>query len=214
MPRFRFSLRSFFLFLLLACLIGSNIFSAREIHRLNENLNEKNRLVENLQVQVGQLVVTDPTKFHVVAVPTYENLTWRWRVHVPEEGANTLRQATLRIPESGIRMNRLLRALPVGESDVIVAIHKDLQDKWYLSTILARRSPAGPLGTQNRQTMPLKWTADSPCWSTDQAGTRGTESMTPGEPMVLLRHRRHKTGAGGRSSPDPEPCDGVLICIE
>ena len=214
MPQLRFSLRSFFLFLFVACLIGSNVFTAWENRRLNEKLNQKDRIIDNLQVQVGQLVVTDPTKVHVVAIPTYEHLTWRWRVHVPDEGVTSLRQATLKIPESGIRMNRLIRALPVGESDVIVAVHKDIDDNWYLSTILARRSPAGPLGKQDQQTRPLKWTTVSPCWSTDQAGTNGTESMTPGEPMVLLRHRRYKRGAGSRFRADPEPCDGVLICIE
>ena len=75
MPRFRFSLRSFFLFLFFACLVGSNLFTAREVNRLNEKLSESHRANEKLQAELGQLVVSDPNKLHAVAVQTHEGLT-------------------------------------------------------------------------------------------------------------------------------------------
>ncbi len=32
----------------------------------------------------GYLDVTDESKYHAIAVPTYDDLTWRWRVWLPE----------------------------------------------------------------------------------------------------------------------------------
>ena len=218
MPRFRFSLRSFFLFLFVACLIGSNLFTAREVNRLNENLNEKNRLIENLQVQLGELVITDPAKLHAVAIPTYDSLTWRWRLHVPNQTKYGIRIATHEVPENGIPPNGESLSLPGGDHEFTATIRKDRNGEWAMNMIFTQRTPMGTVGSSQQNTLAmapdqLQWAAHESSSTSRQAGSNGTESMTPGEPMVLLRHRIMRGLDGGSRSTVPEPCDGVMIWI-
>jgi len=213
----RFSLRSFFLFLFVACLIGSNIFTATEVRRLNEKLNQKDRTIEKLQVQVGELVITDPNKLHAVAIPSYEDLTWRWRLHVPDNTTHLYRFATHDVPETGIPASPDSFPLDGGDYELTAAIRKDRNDDWALN-VFAQRDPFGRIGLRREQTFALdpdhsQWAARAPGSSSRQAGCDGTESMTPGEAMVLLRHRIMRELDDGSSSTVPEPCDGVMIWI-
>jgi hypothetical protein len=216
MPRFRFSLRSFFLVLFIGCLVGSNLFTAREMHRLNEKLNESHRENEKLQAELGQLVVTDPAILHVVAIPSYEATTWRWRLHVPADGRYRIRLATHEIPETGIPTSPHVLDLNGGESELTAAIRKDRNDDWAMNMIVTQRSANG--SSSQRQSLPMapehsKWVAESSGSSTSQAGASRTDSMTPGEPMVLLRHRIMRALGDGSSGTVPEPSDGVMIWI-
>src|SRR6185437_10151640 len=63
MSRFRFSLKSLFLVLLFVSLAASNLFTSYQLKQLHE---------ENLALrkETGRLVIKDPAKLNVVAVPT------------------------------------------------------------------------------------------------------------------------------------------------
>jgi hypothetical protein len=208
MPRLRFSLRSFFLVLFIGCLIGSNLFTALENRRLNEKLNESYGTIEKLQAELGKLVVTDPNKLHVVAVRTYDNLTWRWRLHVPKGRSFHIYVASHEIPENGFPKDENLFLLPDGETSATVAIRRNHLDKWVIRV-------AGPSGSTG-MSIPDEhsaWVANHPGSSENQAGLSGTESTNPGEPMVLLRFRVMQEHADGSASSVPEPCDGVMIWV-
>lgn len=203
MPRFRFSLRSFFLVLFVGCLIGSNIFTAFENSRLRQT-NQK------LQAELGHLVVGDPTRLHAVAVDTHEELTWRWRLHVPEGKSFQLRVATQQVPDSGLPGGSGAFELAEGDYTLTAAIRQDHLQKWRLSV----RSQVGTfrlLFSDDHS----QWIVDSPGAITEQAGSGGiTKSLEPGELMVLLRHRTMQRQADGSSTTVAEPCDGVMIWID
>jgi hypothetical protein len=218
MPRIRFSLRTFFLFLFFACLIGSNIFTASRNKRLNQELNEKTQLIDKLQAELGHLVITDPKKLHAVAIPTYEALTWRWRLHVPTEGKYRIRLATHEIPENGIPTSPYAVDLKGGEYEFTAAIRKGGNDDWAMNMVFAEQLPSGGRSSL-RHTSPMtpedsKWAAEGSGSSTGQAGLFGTASVNRGETMELLRIRAMKKARGGSSSTVPEPSDGVIIWIE
>jgi hypothetical protein len=218
MPRFRFSLRSFFLFLFFACLIGSNLFTAREVNRLNEKLSESHRTIEKLQIQVGELVIIDPAKLYAVAIPSYDTLTWRWRLHVPSQTKYGIRLTTHEVSENGIPPNGESLSLPGGDHEFTAAVRKDRNGEWAINMIFTQQTPTGAVGSSQQNTLAvapdrLQWAAHESGSTSRQAGSNGTESMTPGEPMVLLRHRIMRGLDGGSRSTVPEPCDGVMIWI-
>jgi hypothetical protein len=203
MPRFRFSLRSFFLVLFIGCLIGSNLFTASENRRLR-------RANEELQTELGLLVVGDPNKLHAIAVETHEELTWRWRLHVPKGRTFLVGVSTHEIPGSGLAANFGSFGLPEGDFTVTAAIRRDHLDKWRLNFTM----PSGSIST----TVPderSKWIVDSPGASSEQAGSGGTPKVVDaGEPMVLLRRRLAQQLANGSTRIGRESCDGVMIWIE
>jgi hypothetical protein len=208
MPRFRFSLRSFFLFLIVACLIGSNLFTAREVNRLNEKLSESYRANEKLQAELGLLVVTDPNKLHAVAVQTQESLTWRWRLHVPTGRRFRLFMATQEIPDNCLPTNHSSSGLVEGDFTATAAIRKGHLDKWMFRVMY----PSGSTGMAFSDER-SEWIVNHPGSSESQAGSNDSESTNPGETMVLLRFRVMQRAGDGSSSSVAEPCDGVMIWI-
>jgi hypothetical protein len=208
MPRFRFSLRNFFLFLFVAYLIGSNLFTALENKRLNEKLTESHRAHEKLQAELGLLVVSDPNKVHAVAVQTHESLTWRWRLHVPKGRRFRLFMATQEIPDNGFPPNQSSSNLVEGDFTATAAIRKGHLDKWMFRIMYPSGSTGMAFSDEHSE-----WIVNHPGSSESQAGYNGSESANPGEPMVLLRFRAMQRASDGSSSSVAEPCDGVMIWI-
>ena len=86
----------------------------------------------------GYLVIDDESQYHAIYVPTYDKLSWRWRVWLPE--GNTYELATLcnkpRVsesdypPEGVVRLGKRGGILP-GEHILTVALKKsDALDTW------------------------------------------------------------------------------------
>jgi hypothetical protein len=123
----RFSLRSFFLFLFFACMVGSNIFTAFENGRLRQT-------IEKLQAEFGLLVVSDPNKLHAIADETHEEWTWRWHLHVPKRRRFEYGIATKEIPSSGV-VGQGVDVLPEGDFAVTAAIRRDHLDRWMFRSI-------------------------------------------------------------------------------
>lgn len=202
MPGWRFSLRSFLLSLFMVCLIGSNFFTAWELNRARED----NR---RLRTELGELVISDPRKLHVVTVPTYEDLTYRWRILIPEGQVIRILQATREIPQSGYPANFGASYLPEGEYVLTVAVRRDHLGQWRLTATNPQGSVSMGIAQEDSA-----WLVDSPGASTSQAGAQETESFDPGERIVLLRDRTMQRQPDGSASSTPEPCDGIMIWLE
>jgi hypothetical protein len=201
MPRFRFSLRNFFLFLFVATLIGSNLFTAREVNRLRQ-------ANEQFQAELGFVVVTDPNKLHAIAVETHEDLTWRWRLHVPRLRGLQLFVANKNIPQDGLPTDYRIAELPDDDFSVNAAIRRDHLDQWRVAV----HYPAGYLAMVIAEEH-SGWVKDNLGFRAKQAGTSGQQTTNPGEPMVLLRLRAMQKTEGGSSRIVPEPCDGLMLWI-
>lgn len=96
MPRVRFSLKGLLLFLLIATLAASNVFTS---YRLKQSHGENAKL----RTELGYLTIEDRSKLNVVQIATYEDLKWQWRVYIPEGSKLVLRAATHVFPSTGCR---------------------------------------------------------------------------------------------------------------
>ncbi|HET6879277.1 MAG TPA: hypothetical protein VFI31_03945 [Pirellulales bacterium] len=184
-------------------LVGSNLFTSWQLGKLRDE-NAK------LSKELGRLVISDPTKINVIAVPTYEDMLWRWRIHVPKgSGPLHLFTVTQDVPENGFPANSGSSGpFRDGEYLLTAAIRPDRNGKWQLTI-------AGP---QSSFSMGIAeaaaaWLGDSPGYSTEQAGASGTQVADPGERLALLRIRAMKRTSPTSSSSAPGPADGVMIWL-
>ena len=203
MPRFRFSLRAFLLLLFFGSLIGSNLFTAWQLDKLRQ---------ENAQMrkELGRLVVTDPNKINIVAVPVYEDMLWRWRIYVPPGRSLYICGSTHAIPQTGLPANFGATTLAEGEYLLTAAIRRDRNGKWQLT--LARKGGSASFGFGDDDSA---WLVDSPGWESTQAGTSSTELFDPDEPIVLLRLRAaEKTPGGGSTISQNVTEKGVMLWIK
>ncbi|HEV3341921.1 MAG TPA: hypothetical protein VG125_16255 [Pirellulales bacterium] len=203
MLRLRFSLRTFLLLLFVASLIGSNLFTAWQLDQARQ---------ENVEMrkQLGRLVVTDASKINLVAVPTYEDMMWRWRVYVPKGLPLYVCGSTREITGTGFPANHSASNLPEGEYLLTAAIRRDRHGKWQLT--LAHRQGSSSFGISDED---AGWLVDSPGWSTSQAGVSGTEVFDPSAPLELLRIRTMEKLPGGGSTSSSSPTGpGVMLWVD
>ena len=203
MPRLRFSLKAFLLLLFIGSLVASNLFTSWQLRQLRE---------ENAQMRkdLGRLVIEEPNKLNIVAVPTYEDMLWRWRIYVPKGQSLHLCSVSQDIPMTGIPAN-FSSSGPMEEGEYVLtaAIRPDRKGSWQI-TVSGPHSSSG-IGIADDR---AQWLSGNVGWSTEQAGTPAAQVSDLSQPMVLLRVRAMKQTAPGSSSTTTEPSDGVMLWLK
>lgn len=205
-PAFRFSLKTFFLVLLFGSLVASNLFTSYRWKQARE---------ENtaLRKEVGYLNVEDPDKLNLVAVKTLDDLTWRWRVHVPEGSRPQIRLSGQEIPLNGFSASYSGTTLPPGDYLLTAAVRRNRFDEWTLT--LGYGNSSSTTSIDPRFAGWLEKQSGPSGWSTSQAGTSGAEMHALDETFTLLRVRAMVPSADGKSaSTTDQPSGGVLIWVE
>ncbi len=202
----RFSIRGLFLTLCIVILSASHLLTSLQLRTARQELN-------SLRNDAGWLEVADPKSINVIAIPSYEHLTFRWRVHLPAGGAFKLMAA-----EDGIRVG-----LPAQRADassvaqlkgagrefiIAVAIHRDHNGNWCYGV----DTSDGVL--RNYPIANAMWLENVSDFVSSQVGKNRTESSLPGSAQLLLTLRRPTRTATGWELDDDTPTDGLVFWIE
>jgi hypothetical protein len=207
MPRLRFSLRAFFLVLLIGTLVGSHLFTSLQFHQSHQENAE-------MRKELGRLVIKEEEMVHVIAVPAQEDMLWRWRIYVPKgSGHHEVCVATQGIPENGfpesIGTSTLLPE--EGEHLLTAAIRPGHSGDLRLTITWGKASSSFGIAEND-----ARWLlAENRGFSSHCAGSDGAEKFDPHQPIVLLRMRAMEPARGGgyAVSSDTPPGDGAMIWI-
>ena len=202
---FRFSLREMVLLVAVVALAVSHSMTSLRLRTVSE----ENRL---LRQEVNRFPLDDESLLHVAALQSTDNLTWRWRLHVPESGTFVLRTENANLPESGLptKLGYVGDELPKGDVYVTVTVQKDRDQRWTVVTLI----PAPKM--KSRFFIPqsnASWLEQRASFGVRQMGMDGIKSIPRGEVGVLLRVRKSKIVANGVTV-DMNPTDGVMVWIE
>jgi hypothetical protein len=220
----RFSLLTILLlFALVGC--GLTIWQLwREVKPLRDE-------VRHLRNVAGFLTIDDPTRVHAIRAQTSEQDVWRWRVHIPEGGKFFLHVQPEKVPLQGLPERPYpLPGLPLksGENSMELRLSPSAEKPNQLDARLVWNG-GGSVGN-----WPFTLEERDQNWiENDITGGRTdtwpktlltTESVEPGEPMVLLRLRATDYYAMTRDDdgkpkeigfrPFEQPCDGLMIWID
>ncbi|HVX11520.1 MAG TPA: hypothetical protein VHC22_10085 [Pirellulales bacterium] len=199
--RLQFSLGRLLLAIGVLMLLGSHIFTSWKLKQARED-------VDRMATELGRLTIREPDRLNVVAVPTYDDLTWRWRAHVPEARKYYLDWATAEIPEIGVPLHPhkgIRFSLPAGEFMLTVAARRDRVGEWKLTVAEQHHSSVSTPIPEDH----AGWLVDNPGYiMTSQAGTDGTESATDGEHLVLLR-----VTCGTTATPNTPPASSSGLMV-
>jgi hypothetical protein len=97
--------------LLLMTIVGMAMVIAQLWHEVGPLRKE----VRALRNEVGRLSIDDPTKVHAIEVRTNEQLSWKWRVWVPENAKVSFHTKWGNVPRTGVPANCPADPLPAGE---------------------------------------------------------------------------------------------------
>src|SRR5437773_1739456 len=117
---FRFSLRELILLMAVIALAVSHSITSMRLRTVSD----ENRL---LRQEVNRFPLEDESLLHVAALQSTDNLTWRWRLHVPQNGKFVLRTEDANLPESGLptKLGYVGDELPKDDVYVTVTVQKD-----------------------------------------------------------------------------------------
>lgn len=163
----------------------------------------------------GFLSVGDQSQYHAIYVPTYDELTWRWRVWLPEGNTYEFSALCNRIPPAGypgpgdgrdiVYQGRMLysedglgsqvEGYGPGEYVVTYAIRKNESTAGYDLTV---RVEGGKwMGTSH----PLSMNGDAPSWENDRRSATTVEGLESnrqrvesGEQLLLMKTQRYEDG--------------------
>jgi hypothetical protein len=201
--------------------LGVGVWSAN--HKLRQAHLDNARLryeLSELRRETGYLEVTDPQTLHVISLPCLEELTWRWRIHVPDNHLE-LYWGFNGIAGEGIeaQYTKLGCQLQQGEQVLTCAIRRDTLDidteqGWQLVC----QSSLGQMTTRvdlPRGCQPWFTNSQSVGFAVSGVGLEPVAS-DPAEPLVLLRQRRVDFGEKVhqvKREPSAKKREGLLLWI-
>jgi hypothetical protein len=135
-----------------------------------------------LRDEVGELSIEDETKFHAVAVRTDDDLTWKWRIWIPQGGKYQLHYSSEQIPETGFAPSHgWISVGEAGEHWVEYRIRQDAESGQWMDQLLTQ---GGSVGSSQQD-----WVGWGGHTSTGKGVYNSTQSFDVGKPVVLKRFR-------------------------
>lgn len=212
--RMRFSLLALILVTALFCIVLSHVLTSRELYHVRQE-------AKRLRDELGYLTIADESKLHAIAIAAeegYFSKRWRWRIYFPAGREYRVCHKFVDLPTDGIPDDNYEFFSDVaGEMTLAASAVREPDGSWRL--VLHYNSPGGPYSQTRSQVIAGDaWLREDASMSWNQAGAETTDSVEPGEPMVLLRMRRVQSvtlpGGAQRQMVDANPTDGLMLWIE
>ncbi len=185
--------------------------------KLRQARHENTRLkfeVSEFRRDLGYLEIGDESKIHAIALPTVEDLTWRWRIYSPRN--LELHWGFGGISSEGLdaEFARECGFLEEGEQVLTCAVRKTEQGEW----LLVRQT------SLDQSTNGVGLPRGCQLWFTEQRGVAFAVSgvgftqvvSEPSDPLVLLRQREHgftENTNEVKNDPPAKMRDGLLIWL-
>lgn len=222
-PRFglRFSLWTLFVLAILASLVISNLMTSYHLQRSQQVIAEREaqieaqqKEIEQYQDQLGILRVKDETKTHIIAIETFEETVWRWRVFVPEGETYRIKSVIGDIPDQGFPTDHQYTGLRSGETRLTISIMQGPDGTWK-----EKIEQAQGRGTSSMSTVvpseKMGWYTRSGSSSTNEISPNsGQKEVMSDQPITLLRRRSWPRPEPGQTIDQSKPSDGVLLWLE
>jgi hypothetical protein len=213
--RWRFSLRTLLLLVVIVCIAIPLGMQSYKLHRAETELRQ-------LRNEVGYLSIDDRSKVHVVAVDMNEPNTWRWRIFLPQGVRYSWCLGFGDIPAKGVPQPKLqhISNEPYSDNDVEVVLTARLRQlddgDWSLSVSSMIGDQTYQMGGA-RVTIPseeMRRIQKVSVYDGQIRGTRGTETLNPKKPIVLLQKRVCEKQPDGSYRPSANPMPGYMIWME
>ncbi len=190
--KWRFSLRRLFAVCIIATIVASHVITSMRLFRENSELRE-------LRQEVGYLDVRNTNLPHIVGVKTLDDLTWKWKLYLPEGRTFVIREFLgTAPPENNFNAEgsyvRRWDGIFTGYVDLELTLRLDYEGKWIRKYVVSNESGlsvASPLQLPEELIRRLQDPAYSRSYQTMGIGPtiqmELNDSGTAVEPLSLVR---------------------------
>ncbi len=222
--RWQFSLFTLLLVAVVACVIAAYLGTARRLQEANATVGRQKTELKTLETQIakleaelGKLTIQDPSKVHILALPSKEDWHWQWRVYLPPGKKWKITEALgEKVPRQGFDMTGVPHsssngALGKGEFTAEVWLARDVNGALRLNRQFAGSGVASGISEEDAKKLLAPGSTSS-----HAAGMIATAVLEPAGPIEL--HRLHEYGSvrqpDGRTVSSQEPNFGMLLFFE
>ena len=207
MPRFRPRI-SLLSALLLMTIAGLSIVVAqlwREVGPLRKE-------VIALRNEVGRLSIDDRSQIHAIQLRSDEDLTWKWRIWIPEGKIVTVHLHAGDVPRTGVPMPRNTTQLASGEQTLVLKMRRDRSGKHWLAN-LDSSVGGGAVGTGIPPNQ--EWFNWGQSAGTGDGVGLSTFAFDPRQKtMILARHRVAQVSSSTEVEKMNGPTAGFIIWMD
>jgi hypothetical protein len=190
--------------LLTALLLMTIVGMAISLVRLWREVGPLRADVLRLRNEVGALMIDDETKPCAIRVRTSDDLTWKWRVWIPQGREYLLRCAGESIPKQGFPAgNSSISLSTAGEIWIEYHIAFDPRSQTWQDKLTTR---TGSVGSSQQV-----WASWSNRTSTSDGVEYETKCSEPGKTIILARVR---VSQAQNSQDIEDPSAGFMIWLE
>ncbi len=200
--------------LLTAMLLITIVGMAIKIVQLRLELDPLRRDLRMLRKSLGQLSIDDESKLHAIAVPTLQDLTWSWRVWIPQGRQVTLHYQWGNVPRTGVPSKRNSVTLPPGEQSIWLSAMQVGPRASEIEVTLDTSGGMVGARTRSNDRWLMRFTQDSN--STAFEGVPWSTYVAPQSEKVIVL-RRFRVGEEMSSeelSRSNEPTPGFIVWLE
>ncbi len=221
--RWQFSLFTLLLVAIVACVFAAYLGTARRlaeasatISRQKAELDAQKVEIAKLEAELGKLTIKDPSKVHILALPSKEDWHWRWRVYLPPGKTWIITHAVgEKVPKQGFDMSNLPHGpsgsiFPSkGEFTAEVWLQRDISGALRLNRQFGDSRGASGISKEDA----TKLLANGPTSTYTAGASAATLVYDPAGPIELLRLHKYRN-PGSSSIISQQPDVGILLFLE
>lgn len=210
-------------FSLLGFLVGVLVISLAISHwNTSRRLQETELKLRELRDQLAHLSIDDPIKFHAISVETDDEHTWKWLLFIPKGARYQWNLACENIPQNAPPAKAGVIGIsnePYWEQDNEVLVTARLQraddGNWTLSVTSKIGNSRNQMSGAALQipAEKLEWMTSVPATDGRVIGSKGTEVLESGQPIILLQKRACEIQPSGDYLPSAGPMPGFMIWL-
>lgn len=199
--------------------LGMAQFAAtRRVVELEARNRELTATNSKLRAEAGYLEVDDPSKAIVLRLCEFDELTWRWKVWLPQ-GKWSISSLTQGIPSQGVPNGPSAGSKDGGREVLVSAtVRKGADGQWQSRASIETLQIGNDLKESHRLIAQVTGSGSMIAQSIDIAGDKAQISFDPERPVVLIRLRAHETvpkqmGGWQQSKDNPQSSEGIMVWL-
>jgi hypothetical protein len=197
--------------LLTAILLMTIICLTIGVAQLWHEVGPLRREVISLRNEVGRLSIDDRSKIHAIQMRTDEDLTWKWRLWIPDGKQVVVHMQCGDVPRTGVPAPRNTCSLGPGEQTFTFKVHQNRSGKSWFASL--ESTIGGGVGTSISPDQ--EWFNWGQAVSTNEGAGLSTVAYEPSQKTIVLsRTRAGKFSSSLQLEKIAGPTAGFIIWMD
>lgn len=204
-----------FVGLIVLALVASNLFTSWHLYHAQQTTRVQQMEIAMLRRELRFLDTSDQENVHIIALETHQELTWKWRIFIPQGKTQALKSVVGELPQGDFPETSRLMWLHPGERELTCYVSRSANGEW-MQTI---RTEVDGMVSDSRSKIPDEQMA----WVTQQGATHTSgvlpvtkhqQTISGTDKFGLIWYRRYVGTKPNQRVDTTQPSEGIVFWLE